>query len=1062
MNIKITVFCLLAFCFLPKAQAQCTSGSQWPDFTYTPVCAGAVETIVTNAYAGEYTSVNVTANMQYVFSSSVGTDYMTIVNPNGNVVLAYGQSPLSWNSGNVSGEIRYYLHSNANCGTQIAERSRFIQCAVPVGNCGAPSALAVSNLTSNSVRMTWTAPATAPASYDIYLATTNVAPNANTAPNATTSTAGVSSLSGLTANTTYYYWVRSKCSNLYKSDWVSGGSFATLAALSCNGAVSGLYPDATFTPTCSGSNEVIVNDAFASEYSNVNVLPNKQYTFTSSEGVDQVTITNAAGTVLLASGPTPVNWLSGSTSGVVRYYLHYGTNCGAQSSSLRTKWIKCVDAPTSTCPAPTNLAASYMTSNSVRLTWTAPATAPNGYNVYYSTTNSTPSPDAAGMVVTVQPRVSVLSPLNPATTYYFWVRSTCGSTLGVWVPGGSFTTLPTLTCNSAYYGLYPETAFTPACTGSAEQIANNAYASEFSNINVMDNKTYTFASSISGDYITITNTEGNQVLASGTTPVTWSSGSNSGVIRFYIHTNGCGQQNTNRTKTVTCNTPGSCSPPSNIAVSEITSNSVRLNWTASSSSPNQYDLYFSTTNVAPTANTTPTASVNGVGARYYSPLAANTTYYLWVRANCLPPASAWVSGGSFTTAPYLVCNGAALGIWPTGTYTPACTGNPEIIANDSFAGEFTKVNVNANTSYTFMSSVTTDYITITNATGTTLLASGTTPLAWNSGNTTGTIRFHLHADPNCGTQSTNRVRSMQCGASTVVCDAPTGLAVMNITSDSVKLNWTFPANLPSNYELYYSTANVAPNANTTEYMWIPNSGLMYLSPLQPATTYYWWLRSGCDNYKSTWTSGGSFTTKAALTCNGAIFGLFPPDTFTPANTTALQPVAYQAMASTYSNMMVEANKQYQFSSSITTDFITITNDAGTAVLGSGQSPLTWSSSNYVGMIRYFLHSDPNCGVSDEPRTKYVKLLTLGTDDFLAERAVKLYPNPTADLFTVATGSVTADTIAVYDHLGRLIRTVTPNGVETTLSLATVADGIYYVKIRYQGEELTKKLVLSRN
>ncbi len=42
------------------------------------------------------------------------------------------------------------------------------------------------------------------------------------------------------------------------------------------------YPSATFTPNCTGTAEAITTCAYASEYSNVNVISGNSYTFSSS------------------------------------------------------------------------------------------------------------------------------------------------------------------------------------------------------------------------------------------------------------------------------------------------------------------------------------------------------------------------------------------------------------------------------------------------------------------------------------------------------------------------------------------------------------------------------------------------------------------------------------------------------------------------------------------------------------------------------------------------------------------------------------------------------------
>jgi hypothetical protein len=96
-------------------------------------------------------------------------------------------------------------------------------------SCVGPTALTSSAITSTSATISWTAPATAPASgYEYYVSTVNTAPTAGTTPTGTTA-AGVTtaSLTGLTANTTYYFWVRSNCGGSGTSAWAGSSSFYT-------------------------------------------------------------------------------------------------------------------------------------------------------------------------------------------------------------------------------------------------------------------------------------------------------------------------------------------------------------------------------------------------------------------------------------------------------------------------------------------------------------------------------------------------------------------------------------------------------------------------------------------------------------------------------------------------------------------------------------------------------------------------------------------------------------------------------------------------------------------
>lgn len=105
-------------------------------------------------------------------------------------------------------------------------------------------------------------------------------------------------------------------------------------------------------------------------------------------------------------------------------------------------------------------------------------------------------------------------------------------------------------------------------------------------------------------------------------------------------------------------------------------------------------------------------------------------------------------------------------LYPAATFTPGvCDGTTaNVIAENAWAGEYTNVNVEAGQTYSFNSSVATDFITIGSADGTTAIVYGTTPLLWTS-DVTGVIRFYMHVNDECETQNTNRTKSIICGES---------------------------------------------------------------------------------------------------------------------------------------------------------------------------------------------------------------------------------------------------------------------------------------------------------
>lgn len=127
------------------------------------------------------------------------------------------------------------------------------------------------------------------------------------------------------------------------------------------------------------------------------------------------------------------------------------------------------DAYTS-CGGPTNI--TYTSSNDGgTFNWTAPASAPSGgYQYYYSasptppTTTTTPTGTLAPGVTTV-----TLTGLPLGATYYFWVRSDCGSQQGFWqlkvFTTGQIVTTYTAGDINTEYNLTPTITSTTACPG---------------------------------------------------------------------------------------------------------------------------------------------------------------------------------------------------------------------------------------------------------------------------------------------------------------------------------------------------------------------------------------------------------------------------------------------------------------------------------------------------------------------------------------------------------------------------------------------------------------------
>lgn len=105
---------------------------QWPTATVTPACTNSPEVITAQGETGEYSKIQLTAQIGYYFSSSVATDYVTISNEDGTAVYAYGTGEVSLTSP-VDQVVRFYLHLDDDCNGSTDYRSRIVQCQGTIG-----------------------------------------------------------------------------------------------------------------------------------------------------------------------------------------------------------------------------------------------------------------------------------------------------------------------------------------------------------------------------------------------------------------------------------------------------------------------------------------------------------------------------------------------------------------------------------------------------------------------------------------------------------------------------------------------------------------------------------------------------------------------------------------------------------------------------------------------------------------------------------------------------------------------------------------------------------------
>lgn len=345
---------------------------------------------------------------------------------------------------------------------------------------GIPTAVTVSVSSTTTATVNWTASSPAPASgYQIYLSTSATLPTGATTPTYTTG-AGVTTLplTGLTANTTYYVYVRNNCGSGNVSPWTSQVSFFTGYCVSTSSGST--YYINNFSTT--GGTANITNNGSgysATGYGNFTGQTVSQQNYGSISfsaaytggtfgfGIwvdwnndldfdDVGELMYNSGTYA-ASNTGSFTVPASATVGNHRMRIRANYNsttpdeCGAITSGETEDYTFNVLPPPACANNPSSITVFLNSQTAATVSWTAPTPAPaSGYQYYLSTSSTTPTGATTPTGSTAAAVTSVsLTGLTSGTTYYIWIRSNCGggTGVGVWVGPTSFT-MPTCSIGS--------------------------------------------------------------------------------------------------------------------------------------------------------------------------------------------------------------------------------------------------------------------------------------------------------------------------------------------------------------------------------------------------------------------------------------------------------------------------------------------------------------------------------------------------------------------------------------------------------------------------------------
>ncbi len=302
------------------------------------------------------------------------------------------------------------------------------------------------------------------------------------------------------------------------------------------------------------------------------------------------------------------------------------------------------------------------------------------------------------------------------------------------------------------------------------------------------------------------------------------------------------------------------------------------------------------------------------------------------------------------------------------------------------------------------------------------------------------------------------------------CNAPTGLSVSNLTTNSATLRWTAIAGAQS-YTVEYkaSTATswrIAASASTTT--------SCNLSGLTSGVTYNWRVRTNCSSTSSSPYMESSFTAAVLAAC---VNNYEPNESVSTAYTISTN-VTYNAGIGSSTDQ-----DYYKFTISAKSNVvITLQNlpkDYDLQLLNSSGSYLTGSSNGgtssetitqnglaagtyYVRVYGYSGNFDlSTCyalrvSATAAPSDEATGMESINSD---ISSAVNLYPNPVEDILYVKSIAPNSkeSTVSIIDVSGRRIKDVMINNEEEVrVDVSELSSGLYYLNISGKGYKFIKK------
>jgi hypothetical protein len=279
------------------------------------------------------------------------------------------------------------------------------------------------------------------------------------------------------------------------------------------------------------------------------------------------------------------------------------------------------------------------------------------------------------------------------------------------------------------------------------------------------------------------------------------------------------------------------------------------------------------------------------------------------------------------------------------------------------------------------------------------------------------------------------------GTNTEPCDAPAymSFAEEGITQTSAVASWPLDNSVPSWTLQYKAAEDVNWTEVTSNHPWYTINGLT------PNTTYQARVRANCsDGGMSEWTAIVTFTTLSNDT---------PVPCEAPTGLTATNVENHAISIAWDANADVNNwNIRYRVANG---DWSTQTSSTN-----------SYTITDLEGLTTYLIQVQANCGdngLSEWSNSITAQTTNVGIESQLASN-VTLYPNPANDVVNVqcTMNNVQLEDIEVIDVYGKVVRTVVETlratSLPTCINVSGLANGMYFVRVTTNEGTVTKSFV----